>query len=256
VWNNLQYGEARKYHSIPEKILKITGAPLFDQWFDDLKPSMSREEFFKTWNLPLSHKYILYLGSSKNITGGTENNVVRVLRKAIIDQKEKLPNLHIVVRPHPSNAESFEQDSFPEVTLVPKGGMIPSGDKSLQLFFDSLFYAEAVVGINCSAMIESLIVGKSVIAYKAPEYRTTQTDTEHFRWLESLGVVATPDTPERFIDVLINLLKGKDDCREARGAFVKNYIRPRGLSESAGFVAAQEIEKLLKMSTKNHSSRM
>ena len=43
-------------------------------------------------------------------------------------------------------------------------------------YFDSVAHADAVVGVNTSALIESAIVDRPALAFPAPEFRSSQDE--------------------------------------------------------------------------------
>ena len=72
--------------------------------------------------------------------------------------------------------------------------------------------------------------------------------TFHFQAVYKEGVLDLVDMEnekEDFYRILINLLEGRDARKEKRAAFVKRYIRPRGLEISAGRAILEEIENLV-----------
>src|SRR5207248_10861148 len=66
VWNEFQVREAVDLHGLPADRVVVTGAQLFDPWFDR-RPSMTREEFLARVGLDPAAPYVLYVGSSRNI---------------------------------------------------------------------------------------------------------------------------------------------------------------------------------------------
>ncbi len=242
VWNAAQQEEAMKHHSIPREKIRLIGSPLFDAWFRELKPSISREEFCRENNLKSDWPYILYLGSSKNIA---ENEVwlIKDLRKALDNSTDQLVRaIQIAVRPHPSNYQIYENIESDGVIIVPKKGMLPATADARQFFYDSLYYSIGTVGINTSGMIDALILDKPGVAIMTDKYRETQLEAVHFQQFLKEGCLLVAKSPEHFRELVENLLEGKDDKMEQRRAFVKNYIRPLGLNVSAGMRAAEEIE--------------
>jgi hypothetical protein len=54
-------------------------------------------------------------------------------------------------------------------------------------YYDSMYHAHAVVGVNTSALIESGIVGRLVFSFQVPELVGTQEGTLHFQHLKRGG---------------------------------------------------------------------
>jgi len=244
VWNETQMKEAIAQHNVPPDRIMITGTPTFDALFQDLKPSMSREDFCKRYNLKNEDPFILYLGTSKNLAPD-ERELITSLRAAF-DQShdEQMRRMQIVMRPHPANFsvyQGFEQKGF---ALVPKMGETPDTSEALQLFYDSLFYAVAAVGVNTSAMIDAIIFKKPVVAFLSPQYKETQSQTQHFQQLLGYDVVERAVTPEECVERVRALYDGDDTRGKKRLDFVRDFIRPRGYDKSVGEIIAGEIERV------------
>ena len=101
-------------------------------------------------------------------------------------------------------------------------------------YFDSIYHAAAVVGINTSAQIESAIVGRPVHTVLAEEYRDTQQGTLHFHYLqaEEFGHLHVGRTMDEHLDQLEESLRGRDD-RERNERFLRRFVRPFGLDVPA-----------------------
>lgn len=245
VWNETQKKEAVAQHHVPSSRIAVTGTPTFDALFQDLQPSMSREDFCKQYNLKSEDPFILYLGTSRNLAPD-ERELMRSLRAAL-DQSsdERMRRMQIVMRPHPANFkvyQEFEQKGF---ALVPRMGETPDTSHALQLFYDSLFYATAAVGVNTSAMIDAIILGHPVVAFLSPQYKETQSQTQHFQQLLGYDVVERAITPEECVGRILMLSEGNDTRGKKRDDFVMSFIRPRGRDRAVGEIIAEEIESIV-----------
>ena len=192
---------------------------------------------------------MVYLGSSANIAKD-ETWLVLELREALNKSPDELlRNAKLVVRPHPANCKVYEKiDGSSEahgIFIFPKTGALPNDQDSRKLLYNTLYHSAAVVGINTSAMIESVIVGKPVVSYLTDEYRKTQAEAQHFQQLLAENVLEVVKTPEEFVEVAGKLIAGKDTHKKEREAFVKKFIRPLGFEKLAGEAAADEIEKMI-----------
>ena len=249
AWNDVQVREAEEHHRVPKKNVRIIGAPVFDFWFSDLPEPQSREEFCKERGLNPKDQILVYLGSSANIAKD-ETWLVLELREALNKSPDELlRNAKLVVRPHPANCKVYEKiDGSSEahgIFIFPKTGALPNDQDSRKLLYNTLYHSAAVVGINTSAMIESVIVGKPVVSYLTDEYRKTQAEAQHFQQLLAENVLEVVKTPEEFVEVAGKLIAGKDTHKKEREAFVKKFIRPLGFEKLAGEAAADEIEKMI-----------
>ena len=63
VWNKDHFDAAKKIHKMPEKIIKIIGAPFMDKWFEEIKIK-SKKEFFDLIGLDSNKPLVTYLGFS------------------------------------------------------------------------------------------------------------------------------------------------------------------------------------------------
>ena len=242
AWNAVQQKEAMEHHSIPKNKICIIGSPLFDFWFKEFKPSVSREEFCRVHGLRAGNPYILYLGSSRNIAKN-EVWLIKDLRKALDDSADqRLKSVQIAVRPHPSNYSIYEDVEVNGIIVVPKKGMLPATADARQFFYDSLYYSIGTVGVNTSGMIDALIIDKPGIAIMTDEYRETQLEAVHFQQFLKEDCLEVAKSPEHFCELVENFLEGRDIKMEQRRAFVRDYIRPLGLNVPAGTRAAREIE--------------
>ncbi len=241
AWNEIQKREAIIHHQIPQKRIKITGSPFFDKWFSGLRPSLNKNQFFSKLKLNPNHPYLLYLGSSNNIAGD-EKWVVENIRK-LLDQA-KLEDCQIVIRPHPANKHKFSSYKLKKTVIYPQDGVLPSLREELQDYYNTLYYSFATVGINTSAMIDSIIVDKPVIAIVDKRFDKTQSEAQHFQQLVEYKVIEFASLDKSFIRIISQLLLGKDRKITKRKSFVNTFIRPKGLSKTAGQVAVEEIENL------------
>lgn len=245
AWNDTQIKEAETHHGISRERIAITGAPVFDEWFSDLKPSMSREEFCRRHGFNSKYPIVMYLGSTKNIAAD-ESWLVEKLRASLDHSPdERLRNTQILLRPHPAHVKIYEHISHEKIRIVPKEGSLPNTKDSLQLFYDSLYYAEATVGINTSGMIDAVIAGKPGMTVLTPEYHLTQEEAMHFQYLMDGDVLEVLRSPEEFPAAVLRILHGHDGHKDERRKFIETFIRPRGIATSAGEIAAQRIEELV-----------
>jgi hypothetical protein len=244
AWNATQRDEAVEVHSIPPERIAITGAPLFDKWFVTASEPSDRRAFLRRVGLDADAPYLLYLGSSANITRD-ETWLVREIVAAFRSHDEpELRGMGVLVRPHPANARIYEHLRETQVAVWPKEGSLPESEASLRDFDDSLRHSVAVVGVNTTGMIDALVADRPVIAVLTERYAATQVRTVHFRHLLQAEVIeiarSSSDVPRQ----VLRVLDGQDARREARRRFVETFVRPRGLTRAAGELAACAIEAL------------
>jgi hypothetical protein len=239
VWNQNQVEEAVTFHGLPRERIAITGAPVFDRFFT-LRPSLDRAEFCQQAGLDPARPYLLYLCSSKSIARQEADFVVEFARG--LRQSAGLQQTSLLVRPHPLNADIWQDYPRDLLTVWPPRGDVPETSQSRQDYFHSLFYSEAVMGINTSAFIDAAIVDKPCLAVLAERFRDTQLAIAHFRHLLNANFLHTVPDAAGAARALQAILAGDDALRDNRRRFVRNFVRPWGLDQPASRVMARAIE--------------
>ncbi len=167
VWNEVQRREARELHRVPDRLIAVTGAQLFDTWFER-HPATTREQLLAPLGLDPAHPLVLYVGSSPNITDApAEESWVRRWLEAA-RARPGLAELSLLVRPHPGNVAHWREVELPPgAAIAPRERpSIPMTEADEALYFDSIHHAAAVVGINTSAIVESLIQRRPVLTVR------------------------------------------------------------------------------------------
>lgn len=241
-WNKTQAKEAIKYHGIKKENIAITGSSFFDKWFTKLKPT-AKNTFFKKVGLNPKMQLITYLGSSANIALD-ETWVIRELITQIRKNNDRfIKSLQIIIRPHPANAKIYKKiNQIPGIKIFPKDGTLPASQEDLQVFFDTLYYSVATIGINNSAMIDSVINNKPTIAIILAAYKKTQTEAKHFQDLKNSKALELAYSLDDVTNLILQIKSGIDKKETFRKKFTQDFIRP--YSKSAGEIAFEQIYKL------------
>lgn len=250
VWNEAQKREAHAYHYIPMEKIAVTGAQLFDRWFVK-RVTRNRAEFCARVGLPDERPFLLFTGSSSFISQShAEVAFVRRWEAALRSSAdEMLREANVLVRPHPYNFHEWGTDPMadrPGVAVFPGQGYNPIEAENRSDFFDSIYHAAAVVGINTSAMIEAAIIGRPVFSISAEEFSGTQEGTIHFHHLlpENGGCVRIASTLEEHIRQLSDRLLDPEAAYAETQRFIASFIRPHGIDLPATPVFADAIERL------------
>lgn len=247
VWNQAQRDEATGFHAVPAERVIITGAHTYDKWFGR-EPGVARTRFLATAGLAADQPYLLYLCSSPFIGGIREPELVRDWIAAIRGSKDpRLRTVGIMVRPHPQNArvwEGVDLSAYGNVTVFPSGGANPVDEARRADFFHSLYFSEAVVGINTSAMIEAGIVGRPVLTIRDPRFKDTQEGTLHFRHLVREGLVRIAESVEESVALCTRALDGNLFDPKRSEVFLKAFVRPFGLEVPATPRYVEALESL------------
>lgn len=244
VWNETQKKEAMTYHHIPEDRIEITGAFSADKWFLKQRPTHTRDAFMQVCGLDPSKSMMAYLGSGNDDEHTLdESKVVRKLHAALrTSPYPECRTMQMIVRPHPANADVYNDVNLDGVIVFPKKDHHPTSDETFNIYYDTLYYAEATFGINTSAMIEALIAGKTVISTCPQGFREYQK-TIHFDTLFEQNALVWVERVEDIPRAIYERMKGGDTKEKERIQFAKNCIRPNGIPASVN--AANIIESLV-----------
>ena len=249
VWNELQRDDATTLHFVPRGRVVVTGAQLFDTWFER-RPTCSRKEFLERVGLAVD-RYVLYVGSSPNIAPPElELPFVRRWIGALRSNgDEQLAQLGVLVRPHPYSVEPWAAAGPIDSRTVVAPQVrpeLPMNEQDEALYFHSLQFSDAVVGINTTAMVEAFIRRRPVLTIASSEFRETQQATLHFRNLrraagEALQTAATLD--EHLAQLAATLAEPE---RYASGIerFLLRFVRPGGVDRPATELLVEGLEQL------------
>lgn len=249
LWNDAQRAEAVELHGIPSDRIVVTGAQPFDKWFDR-RPGRDRDEFCRLVGLDPARPFVLFVGSTASISTPERERrfVVEWIRALRASSREETADCGILVRPHPYNRELWAETDLSSVddraVVWPRQEVNPVSETDRADYFDSLYHADAVVGVNTSAMIEASIVGRPVLTISAPEFADTQGGTLHFRYLlpENGGFASESRTLDEHIEQLASVLHDRSAVDANLRRFVERFVRPHGLERSATQALADAIE--------------
>jgi hypothetical protein len=127
-------------------------------------------------------------------------------------------------------------------------GSQPIDDASKSDYFESLFYSQAIVGLNTSAFLEGAVVGRPVHTILLPEYHENQEGTLHFHYLFKVGggVLQGARSFEEHWRQLGRSLRQPADQSRANASFVRAFIRPHGLDQPATSVFCDVVDDVLR----------
>ncbi len=236
VWNPVQKREAIDMHGVPESLVTVTGAQCYDQWFGR-QPSRSREQFCSRVGLNGGRPYVLYLCSS--LFRGTANEALFVERWVAAMRASRDPRLKeigILIRPHPQRLQEWKSVDLSGYENLAFWGAHPVDDEAKDDYFDSMYYAASVVGLNTSAFLEAAAVGKPVHTILDDEISPqNQEGTIHFHYLTTVGggLLRVAKSLDDHLEQLAGTLMG-DGGGDAKAAqFVEGFIRPFGREVAA-----------------------
>jgi hypothetical protein len=246
VWNDVQKREVTEMHDIDPERVEVTGAQVFDDWFEK-RPSTTREEFCARVGLRADRPIVLYVCSALLEGSPPEPSFVEQwVRHLRSSSHRSLRDCGILIRPHFKRGAEWQAIRFEgldNIVCWPPAGDVPVDARSKMDYFDSLHHASVVVGLNTSALIEAAILGRTVHTVLLPEFRDSQEGTVHFHYL-----LHGPDAllrASRSLDAhaedLAATLTGHDSDPGRAARFVRAFVRPQtGVSATSRFVDTLE----------------
>ena len=243
VWNGAQRREAIELHGVPAERVVLTGAQTFDPWFT-LSPATTRDAFTDLTGLGRG-PFLLYMCSSVFVAPDEVGFLRQWLSRLRSSDDEMLRACGVLIRPHPANAAQFAGTDFSEwgpVSVWPPAGDLPLEANSRQRYYDSMYHAAAVVGVNSSGLIEAGIVGRRSYTLLAPEFTDTQRGTIHFDYLVDYRFVTAARTwPEHLTD-LAAAVHGQSPIDAQTRRRMIEFVRPGGEDQPSTPRVAAAIE--------------
>ncbi|MGI9098595.1 MAG: methyltransferase domain-containing protein [Solirubrobacteraceae bacterium] len=246
LWNEAQRREAIELHGVAPERIVVTGAQLFDQWFDR-EPTSPRETFMSDLGLDPAQPLVLYTGSSPNITPAEREIAFVRDWLGALRADPALRHVGVLVRPHPGNVDAWAHVDLAQLgaAVSPRTRTsIPMDADDEQHYFHSLAHSAAIVGANTSAMIEAAIVGRPVLTVRFPGF--AQDATLHFRLLlsDGGGPVEVADDLAVHCRQLAAVLADPRPAQARVERFVAEFVRPRGREQAATRLVADAIQDL------------
>jgi len=212
-----------------------------------MSPSLDRAAFCsRVGDLDPSKPIILYICSSLFICKDEVSFVREWLAQLRQASDHALRDANVIVRPHPQHGEQWRGVNLaslgPAVIWPPEGGA-PLDDERKRDYFDSLYHAGVVVGINTSGFIEAGIVGKRTLTIATEHFRATQEGTLHFHYLTEGGLLQTGRGFDEHLSQLTRALADPADAEKQVRAFIADFVRPAGIEKPATPFVVAEIER-------------
>ena len=250
VWNEIQKKEVVQWHGLTADDVVVTGSQLFDEWFART-PSTTRADFCARIGLRADRPIVLYVCSSL-LEGSTPEApfVIRWAQHLRASKHALLRECGILVRPHFRRRREWRDvslDGLASTACWPLEGDAPADAEAKADYFDSLYHADVIVGLNTSAMIEGAIVGRPVHTVLLPEFTESQEGTIHFHYLlnDTHGVLRASRSLDEHADDLAATLEGRGADTDRSARFVRTFVRPAGLEIPATARFVDELERLV-----------
>ena len=241
VWNKALAKEANSIHSVPQDQIFITGAPVFDFWFE-MQPSLDFNAFAENVGIGAHQPYLLYLCSSKYISGD-ETSFILAFAAALRNNPDTA-HVKVMVRPHPLNTAIWDGFEDQNIILWPKNPSWVDSAQAKQDYYNSIYHSTAVVGVNTSAILEAAILDKPCLTMSIAQYGFKQSERGHFRHLLNADFMEVTHSFPEAASVIAGILAGKDSKKAQRHRFVLDFIRPCGLDRPASEIIAKAIESI------------
>jgi FkbM family methyltransferase len=253
VWNQHMAREANKIHGIAKSKISIVGASAFDYWFDR-QPTRSRASFCEQLGFDPDKPIIVYLCSTASIARSNEDEVIEAWTAAVRGaEDDRVRTANLLIRPHPLELSVWSKilpDATAEMTfrftatVWPIRPTTPVTEQGRADFFDTLYYADAVVGLNTSAMIEAAILRKPVLTFIDHPHSRGQVGNLHFKYLSESGSVQLAPTLAEHIKQLAAVMQGQYR-HSVCDRFVDDFVRPLGRETPASALLAQQVLEIL-----------
>lgn len=250
AWNEAHRTEAIQIHNQAKEQIRISGSPFFDKWFEQTPASpVERTSYLRKVGLDPARPFFTYLGSSKNIAGDETWVIDSIATYLAASEDAYLRSLQILVRPHPSNFDVYQKSFASNVALWPRPPFdfemgVPETSNALREFYLALTLCDATLGINTSAMLESVIADRPTGCFITDRYRKTQEQAVHFQQLWRSGALKGIRSEGEFIEWMLQLRANEDSQRPSRLKFVREFVRPNGLAVTAGDYQANSALEL------------
>ena len=227
VWNDAQREQAVALHGADRAAIAVVGAWPYDHW-SDWRPSRSRDELCAELGLSAGRPLLLYACSSRFIAPQEAPAVAGWIAALRASDDARVASANVIVRPHPHNTgwSDVPLRGLPGVVMFPARGADPVDDASRADYFDSMALADAVVGVNTSALIEAPILDRPALAFPPPRFSATQQDLPHFRELDPKSeAIAVAGSVAEHLRQLGRALADPAAGAEARRCFVARFVR-------------------------------
>ena len=117
VWNESQRQEAIELHGVKSEQVVVSGAQIFDHWFEATETE-SRESFCKKVGLNPEYPFILYVGSSRFIAPDEALFMLQFVEELRHAPDLDMRNIGVLVRPHPTNIRHWRAFERPNESVT------------------------------------------------------------------------------------------------------------------------------------------
>lgn len=234
-------------HGVPAERVVVTGAQNLDRWFGRA-PSRTRDEFMRAAGLHDARPYAMWICSALLPSSPPEPQVVLRWAAALRQSADPVVrDVPILIRPHPARMDEWDGVDWRRVGNITMFGTVPVDEQSRNDFFDSMYYAGAVVGITTTAFLDAAVVGRPVMSFHDPDLTFEHEDSLHFQYLLEAegGLLTMAGSLEEHTRQLSAMLAGPPPgVLERQSHFVHKFVRPRGMDVTATAAVVAALEGL------------
>ncbi|MBM3779094.1 MAG: FkbM family methyltransferase [Acidimicrobiia bacterium] len=260
VWNERQQREALELCGFPSDRVRVVGAPRFDDFYR-LRQVTTRTNFLEPAGLDPDAATVLYVCSSPFVAEQELAVVEQWIASVRSSASPVLRAANLIVRPHPdvallskeTPADPVRWPDLPDIGGAvarpfadPRAVVLTTPYTVAQAFYECLSHADAVVGLNTSAALESAIAGRPVFTFTADRSRASgQTRTLHFHYLleGQGGFVVADETVAAHVARLADALEHPQPPDRIHD-FAERFLRPLGRGQAVAPLLAETIESL------------
>ena len=227
-------------HGLPAEKIVICGAPFFDKWKNftqiNKKSKLTNHRTKSTSTLR-----IVYLGSSANIIKD-ETQLIETIRNQLNQSSVyAVRNSKLYVRYHPANWQQGSNLNHQGIEIPASMGTLPSAQNEIEEFAALLLNSHCCIGVNTSAMIDAVLLGKVVFSPLISKSRLKQAKSLHYQRMVSTGaVVVCKDVPN--LIKKIEKLSLEQQFRNLKSDnFSEQFISPPTPHHNAGSMVVEEL---------------
>jgi hypothetical protein len=240
VWNKPLLHEASMLHGVPKERIIITGSPNLERLFE-MQPD-ARDAFCRQVGMSPQQPYFIYICSYDFVIANEAPFVVELARR--MRSHPDLQQASLVVRPYPDPTGIWQGFKAERVFLWPPVGEFPTTSQSWQTYYNSIFHAHAMIGINTTGFLDAACLNKPCITILDDRNRDRQLSLGHFHHLLRAGFLQVANSAAESTDMLAAILHGSDPKSTDRARFVKEFIRPLGPRLGASEATAYALQQL------------
>lgn len=229
VQNKCMANELSHYHGIHKEILKVTGWPQMDIYFDQ-SLFKKRDEFLDELKFPRDSKIVLFAAYSKRL-GAHEADILDYLYKRFTNDFYG-KNIVLVVRPHPKDNEW--RDRFFNYQYYGKILVQSAEYGDLSKLSNFLLHSDVVICTNGSITLDAIAFNKDVVNIAFDGCLSVDSNDsvkllynmDHYRKIVESNSVFLAQSFTELDSHIVNILQ-KSECVNSSVNYIRDtYLEP------------------------------